>query len=64
MIINNSNDAPELFFNQKTNWPYKCDIWSFGVICSQIVVGKLPWKSDSGMEQNQSVKFESNLNKR
>ena len=28
-------------------YTYKCDIWSFGVVCYELLYGSLPWKIHS-----------------
>lgn len=39
--------APQVSLNISINdsipYTYKCDIWSFGVICYELVTGKIPW---------------------
>lgn len=30
--------------NKHTHYSYKCDIWSFGVLSYEILVGTVPWK--------------------
>ena len=29
------------------NYSYKCDIWSFGVVCYEFATGSFPWKKIS-----------------
>ena len=33
--------------DQEQNYSYKCDIWSFGVVCYEFATGDLPWKKIS-----------------
>ena len=36
--------APQVFNREVfEKYSYKCDIWSFGVVCYEIVAGCLPW---------------------
>jgi len=41
--------APQIMSFQEKNcrYTYKCDIWSFGVVCYELVVGRIPWKNIS-----------------
>lgn len=50
-------------------YSYKCDIWSFGVVCYELIVGCLPWMiSSNNMEdlfhvlKNTSIKFPADKN--
>jgi len=40
--------APEIFENEKTererNYPLKADVWSFGMVCSEVLTGKSPFE--------------------
>lgn len=39
--------APQILCNQDEGckYTYKCDIWSFGVLCYELVTGTVPWKN-------------------
>ena len=40
--------APQVINREEfEQYSYKCDIWSFGVVCYEILVGKLPWSIKS-----------------
>ena len=40
--------APQILnMEEFKNYSYKCDIWSFGVVCYEMVTGLLPWKISS-----------------
>lgn len=40
--------APQILQKTKDGgckYTYKCDIWSFGVLCYELVTGNVPWKN-------------------
>lgn len=40
--------APQVMYiedEQASKYTYKCDIWSFGVVCYELITGGIPWKN-------------------
>lgn len=38
--------APQVLNREKySHYSYKCDIWSFGVVCYEMLFGKVPWST-------------------
>lgn len=40
--------APQVMFiqdEQGSKYTYKCDIWSFGIVCYELITGVIPWKN-------------------
>lgn len=54
--------APEVFENQFTNYDYKCDMWSLGVICYILCSGISPFFSYNGkIDYVKKAKFNHDL---
>ena len=51
--------APQVLHNcwAECKYSYKCDIWSFGVMCYELVSGEIPWKNISQAEWKELYKI-------
>ena len=54
--------APEIFGNEKTemerNFPLKADVWSFGMVCSEVLTGKKPFEDARMSTLHESIKYD------